>query len=176
MRIIDECSSAAAHAYRTELDEQARRYAASRSVMLTTLLDGTVGNSAGAQEIMRILRLDLSPFLEVCAEISDGSAPPLPTVAEQLRSIDVESEWVHRAGCRFGLLALANANSADAAIGRGEGVARSRVSISRPFMSVTDASNARREAQLAALACRSPPSICSATATLSCIGLIGLPN
>ncbi|WP_459754686.1 PucR family transcriptional regulator [Streptomyces sennicomposti] len=147
--IIDECSSAAAQAYRAALDEQARRYAASRSVMLTTLLDGTAGSSASAPEIMRVLCLDRGPFLVVYAEVNDGS-DPLPEVAEQLRASDIESEWVHQAGCLLGLLALANANSAEAAIGRVEGIACSRIGVSRPFTSPTDAPNARREAQLAA--------------------------
>ncbi|GJF22669.1 PucR family transcriptional regulator [Streptomyces sp. HO565] len=148
--IIDECSSAAAQAYRTALDEQARRYAASRSVMLTTLLDGTAENSAGAREIMRVLGFDRGPFLVVYAEVSDGS-DPLPAVAEQLRAIDVVSEWAHRTGSLLGLLALVNANSADAVVGRVEEIACSRVGVSQPFTSAAGAPLARREAQLASL-------------------------
>ncbi|MGP3926778.1 PucR family transcriptional regulator [Streptomyces sp. 8N616] len=148
--IIDECSSAAAEAYRTAVEEQARRDASARSVMLTTLLDGTAGNSSDAWEIMRVLRLDRKgPFLVVCAEINDG-ADPLPAVEGQLRAVDIDAEWIHRAGSLLGLLALPNEHMAVAVEERLDGIALSRVGISRSFTSPIDAPNARREAQLAA--------------------------
>jgi hypothetical protein len=148
--IIDECSSAAAEAYRVAVEEQACRDAAARRVMLTTLLDGTAGNSSRAWEAMRVLRLDRKgPFLVVCGEINDGVGP-LPTVEGQLRAVDIDGEWIHRAGSLLGLLALPNEQLVVAVEERLGGIALSRVGISRPFASLMDAPNARREAQLAA--------------------------
>lgn len=148
--IIDECSSAAAEAYRTALEEQARRDAAARSVMLTTLLDGTAGNSSSAWESMRVLRLDgKGPFRVVYAEINDG-ADPLPAVEGHLQASDINSEWIHRAGSLLGLLAPANEHMAEVVEERLDGIALSRIGISRSFTSPMDAPNARREAQLAA--------------------------
>lgn len=148
--IIDECSSAAAEAYRVAVEEQACRDAAARRVMLTTLLDGTAGGSSRAWEAMRVLRLDRKgPFLVVCGEINDGVGP-LPTVEGQLRAIDIDGEWIHRAGSLLGLLALPNEQLVVAVEERLDGIALSRVGISRPFASLMDAPNARREAQLAA--------------------------
>jgi hypothetical protein len=148
--IVDEYSSAAAEAYHITMEEQARRDASARSVMLTTLLDGTAGNSSSAWEVMRVLRLDRQgPFLVVCAEINDG-ADPLSAVEGQLRTVGINSEWIHRAGSLLGLLALPNEHMAVAVEERLGGIALSRVGISRSFTSPLDAPNARREAQLAA--------------------------
>ncbi|MFG2727835.1 PucR family transcriptional regulator [Streptomyces canus] len=147
--IIDEYSSATAEGYHIAMEEQARRDASARSLMLSTLLDGTAGNSSSAWEIMRVLRLDRKgPFLVVCAEISDG-ADPLSAVERQLRTVGVQSEWIHRAGSLLGLLALPNEHTAVAVEERLGGIALSRVGISRSFTSPIDAPNARREAQLA---------------------------
>lgn len=127
--IIDECSSAAAEAYRVAVEEQACRDAAARRVMLTTLLDGTAGNSSRAWEAMRVLRLDRKgPFLVVCGEINDGVGP-LPTVEGQLRAIDIDGEWIHRAGSLLGLLALPNEQLVVAVEERLDGIALSRVGI-----------------------------------------------
>jgi hypothetical protein len=148
--IVDEYSSAAAEAYHITMEEQARRDASARSVMLTTLLDGNAGNSSSAWEVMRVLRLDRQgPFLVVCAEINDG-ADPLSAVEGQLRTVGINSEWIHRAGSLLGLLALPNEHMAVAVEERLGGIALSRVGISRSFTSPLDAPNARREAQLAA--------------------------
>jgi hypothetical protein len=149
-RIIDECSSAAAEAYRVAVEEQACRDATARRVTLTTLLDGTAGNSSRAWEAMRALRLDRKgPFLVVCGEFNDGVGP-LPAVEGQLRAVDIDSEWIQQAGSLLGLLALPNEQLVAVVEERLDGIALSRVGISRPFASPVDTPNARREAQLAA--------------------------
>ncbi|MCM2391898.1 PucR family transcriptional regulator [Streptomyces albipurpureus] len=148
--VIDECSGAAAEAYRTTVEEQSRRDAAARSVLLTTLLDGSAGNGAGAWETVRVLGLDRQgPFLVVCAEINDGTEP-LPAVDTRLRTAGIGSEWIQQIGSRVGLLALPNEHAATTA---GEQLARSamsRVGVSRPFASPAQAPSAWREAQMAA--------------------------
>ncbi|MFD4511033.1 PucR family transcriptional regulator [Streptomyces sp. NPDC058464] len=148
--VIDECSSAAAEAYRATIEEQARRDAAARSIMLTTLLDGTAENNSSAWEIVRVLRLDRNgPFQVVYAEINDGSEP-LPSAEGRLRALGIGSEWTHQAGALLGLLAVPNGHPAATTRDLLGAIALSRVGISRPFTSPMDASNARREAQLAA--------------------------
>ncbi|MGW6457136.1 PucR family transcriptional regulator [Streptomyces sp. NPDC055078] len=148
--VIDECSSAAAEAYRTAVEEQSRRNAAARNVMLTTLLDGSAGNGAGAWETVRVLGLDRQgPFLVVCAEIHEGTEP-LPAVDTRLRSAGIGSEWIQQIGTRAGLIALPNEQ---AAVTAGEQLARSavsRIGVSRPFASPAQAPSAWREAQMAA--------------------------
>jgi hypothetical protein len=149
--VIDEYSSVAAEEYRATVEEQTRRDAAARSVKLTTLLDGTAENSSSAWEIVRVLGLDRrqGPFQVVYAEINDG-AEPLPAAEGRLRAIGVDSEWTHQAGALLGLLAVPHGHPASATQERLSTTALSRVGISRPFASPMDASNARREAQLAA--------------------------
>lgn len=147
--IIDEYSSATAEGYHIAMEEQARRDASARSLMLTTLLDGTAGNSSSAWEIMRVLRLDRTgTYLVVCAEAGDG-ADPEAAVGSQLWAVGVRSEWIHRAGGLLGLFALPNEHTAAAVEERLGGIALSRVGISRPFTSLMEAPNARRQAQLA---------------------------
>ncbi|MBA8826126.1 DNA-binding protein Fis [Saccharopolyspora lacisalsi] len=148
--VIDEYSSAAAEAYRATVEEQTRRDATARSTMLTTLLDGSVGNSAGAWEIVRVLRLDRvgGPFLVVCAETGDD-AEPVPTVEARLRAVGIGCEWVLETGTRMGLLALPNERAVISARDRLAEGAVSRIGISRPFTSPVHTSAARQEAQLA---------------------------
>lgn len=148
--VVDECSSAAAEAYRSALDEQAGRDAATRSAMLATLFEGTAANSAGIREIVRVLRLDRrGPFLAVYAEIDD-EADPLPSVEAALRASGIDSEWTHLAGSLVGLLSLSNDHMLDVVEERLDGTARARIGVSRPFTSLMDAPQARREARLAA--------------------------
>ncbi|WP_329558600.1 helix-turn-helix domain-containing protein [Streptomyces uncialis] len=148
--VIDECSGAAAEAYRASVEEQSRRDAAARSVMLTTLLDGSAGNGAGAWETVRVLGLDRQgPFLVVCAEVNDGTEP-LPAVDARLRSAGIGSEWIQQIGSRVGLLALPNEHAATTAAEQLARSAVSRVGVSRPFASPAQAPSAWREAQMAA--------------------------
>jgi hypothetical protein len=156
--VIDEASSAAAEAYRATTEEQARRDATARSVMLTALLDGSTGTSASAWEIARLLRLDgHGPFLVVSAENSAESGEVLPGVAGQLRAAGIGSEWVQQIGTTVGLLALPNEHAVPTASDRLGCVAAGRVGISRPFGSPAHAPAALREAQLAAQ-CQPPGS------------------
>jgi hypothetical protein len=149
--MIDEYSSAAAEAYRTTFEEQARREAAARNLMLTTLLDGSSRDSAGAREIVRVLHLERpGPFVVVSAEINDASEP-LPSVEGRLRAAGIGCEWIQKDGAKVGLLALPSAQAAGTALAELAGSALSRVGVSRPFASPTEAPKAWREARLAAL-------------------------
>ena len=147
--VIDEASSAAAEAYRATIEEQARRDAAARNVMLTALLDGSTGNGANAWEIARLLRLDgHGPFLVVSAEDSDP-AVSLASVAGKLRAAGIGSEWIEQLGTTVGLLALPSSQAVDLASDRLAAAASGRVGISRAFGSPVHAPAALREAQLA---------------------------
>jgi hypothetical protein len=150
--VIDEASSAAAEAYRTTTEEQARRDATARSLMLTALLDGSTGTSASAWEIARLLRLDgHGPYLVVSAESpAESSAEPLPGVTDKLRAAGIGSVWVQQIGTTVGLLALPHEQAVPTASDRLAAIAAGRVGISRAFGSPGHAPVALREAQLAA--------------------------
>lgn len=155
--VIDEASSAVAEAYRATTEEQARRHAAARGVMLIAVLEGRIG-SASAWEMARLLQLDgHGPFLVVSAEAASpgAGAEPLPGVAGQLRVAGIGSEWIHQIGASVGLLALPSDQAVAVAGGRLAGIAAGRVGISRPIGSPAAAPAAWREAQLA-LQCLPP--------------------
>ncbi|MER6566233.1 helix-turn-helix domain-containing protein [Streptomyces sp. NPDC001093] len=146
---VDDYSSAAADAYRAAVEEQSRRDTTTRSMMLTTLLDGRAGTSASAWEIARVLDLDRQgPFLVVCAEVHDG-AEPLPSVRGRLRAAGIGSEWIQPIGAWVGLLSLPNEQAIAQAVGRLSDIALSRVGVSRAFTSPVKAPTAWRQAQLA---------------------------
>ncbi|MFE3323738.1 PucR family transcriptional regulator [Streptomyces sp. NPDC059176] len=146
---IDDYSGAAADAYRAAVEERARRDAAARSAMLTTLLDGRAGTVGRASEITRLLDLDgKGPFLVVCAETQDH-AEPLPGLGYRLRAAGVGAEWVRQVGVWVGLLALPGEQTSGPAVDLLADVTESRVGVSRPFASPVDAPTARRQAQLA---------------------------
>jgi hypothetical protein len=146
---IDDYSGAAAEEYRTTVEVRARRDTTMRSVMLATLLDGRVGTSAGAWEIVRVLNLDRQgPFLVVCAETREGT-DPLPGAGGRLGAVGVGSEWLPQVGVLVGLLSLPNERALGTALDGLSDVTLSRVGVSRPFTSPVNASSAWREAQLA---------------------------
>lgn len=146
---IDDYSGAAAEEYRTTVEVRTRRDATMRSVMLASLLDGRVGTSAGAWEIVRVLKLDRQgPFLVVCAETHEGTEP-LPGAGNRLGTLGIGSEWIPQIGVLVGLLALPNEQALGTALGELADLTLSRVGVSRPFTSPVNASTAWREAQLA---------------------------
>ncbi|MEU9204111.1 helix-turn-helix domain-containing protein [Streptomyces sp. NPDC048332] len=146
---IDSYSSAAADAYRTVVEVHARRDTTARGAMFATLLDGRVGTSAGAWDIVRVLGLDRQgPFLVVCAEGHDATEP-LPGAAVRLRAAGVGSAWMSQINAEVGLLALSNESALTAAVDALMDGVLSRVGVSRPFASPVNAATAWREAQLA---------------------------
>jgi hypothetical protein len=146
---IDDYSGAAVEEYRATVEVRTRRDATMRNVMLASLLDGKVGTSAGAWEIVRVLKLNRQgPFLVVCAETHEDTEP-LPGAGNRLGALGIGSEWIPQIGVLVGLLALPNEQALGTALGELSDVTLSRVGVSRPFTSPVNAPIAWREAQLA---------------------------
>ena len=131
--IIDRFSGAAVESYRAFIDERDRRDEQARSVVLLSLLDGSVAPG----EIGRLLRaLELpghASYLVVAAERCRSGADPVPEVQGRLRARGISSAWTAWKGEYVGLIALSHRADVDRAISVVSAAATSRVGISRPF-------------------------------------------
>ena len=148
--IVDEFSGAAAGAYRETILERERSTARSRSLLLLTLLDGTVTSTSRAGEVLQQLGLSVrGPFAVVSAQIGENGEEPLPDVEKRLRGIGVESAWAQQGRRQLGLLAAPPCGTFDTALPVVAGLTQARVGVSRPFTSLVGADGARAEAELA---------------------------
>jgi len=148
--IIDEYSSAAAEAYGAFIAERARLDARARSLMLSALLEGNITNAARLWDSLRTLQLpEVGTFLVVSAEVGEQGREPLHAIDERLRRCEVHSLWTVERDAQVGLLSLISPRQHDDICGVLAEVATTRVGVSRPFGSPTQAHEALREAQLA---------------------------
>ncbi|MBN0049250.1 helix-turn-helix domain-containing protein [Streptomyces actuosus] len=144
--VIDEFSGAAADAYRATVEEQGRRDVETRGVMLTSLLDGSVGSPDRAAEALRTLGLDEHGTMVVVHADSGRSL----AAEDRLRAAGVAGAWVQQLGARVGLLALPGPHALATLADLLGDAAECRIGVSRPLTSPTDAPGAWRQARCAA--------------------------
>ncbi|MEU8528808.1 helix-turn-helix domain-containing protein [Streptomyces sp. NPDC048629] len=145
--VIDAFSSAATDAYRATVEEEARRDAETRGLLLTGLLDGSAGSAGtGAREALRTLRLeDHGPLAVVHAE-TDSALP----AESRIRSAGIAGVWVRRVGVRVGLLAAPDEAAVTVLVDLLAADADCRIGVSRTFASPEDTPRAWRQARNAA--------------------------
>ncbi|WP_203337719.1 PucR family transcriptional regulator [Nocardioides limicola] len=163
--LIDELSSAAAEAYGQQSAERARRDTRARELLLRSLLDGTLDNPSRLWEARRVLQLpETGAFLVVSAEAMDTDHEPLHGVEDRLRKRDVKSVWITEVEAQIGLVSLPSPRHFDGVLQLLTELATTRIGVSQPFDTITDAHAAFRHAQLASRSAR------PGSASMTCFG------
>jgi hypothetical protein len=147
--IIDRFSNAAAQVYQDVAEERARRDEAARGVVMHSLLvDGPTARDATTA--LRTLGLpDHGTYVVVVASLDRSGADPLPGVAARTHALGATSAWSTWSGEHVGLIGTDCPLDGPGVASALASVATSRVGVSRPFIGLSDAPDALRQARLA---------------------------
>jgi DNA-binding PucR family transcriptional regulator len=156
--VLDHFTTVAADAHREVSDDRERRRRLAHRAALLALLDAADNDLDTAAEL-RILGLPAhAAYQVVIGDAGSGTDDPLPAVAARLANCRIPSAWTSELGERIGLIALAGEAEAEHALRVLEESAASRVGLSCPFTSLTDAPKAARQARVA-LRCIAPATV-----------------
>ena len=151
--IIDEYSEAVTEAYRETLAERVRRSTQARTAVVSSLLDGQLGDGSRLWETAATLRLPhQGTFVAVAAETAAVGDEALPGVESALRVADVASAWRLDAQLHVGVVALRPRFPIGALCDQLASLATGRVGVSEPYGSLDQTPQAVRQARLACAA------------------------
>lgn len=151
--IIDEYSEAVTEAYRETLAERVRRSTQARTAVVSSLLDGQLGDGSRLWETAATLRLPhQGTFVAVAAETAAAGDEALPGVERTLRVADVPSAWRLDAQLQIGVVALRPRFPIGMLCDQLGSLATGRVGVSEPYAGLDQTPPAVRQARLACAA------------------------
>jgi hypothetical protein len=154
--VSDELVASATEAYRTALEDLARRDGQWRGALVSAILDGEAEEAERHWSASDVLGLHAgSDFVVVVAEAPSPGAEGLPGVERVLRGLDVGSAWRLHHDQQDGVVAFRPGFGIYDLSSVLEELAISRVGISWPFARLTQARDGRRQARAACAA--APP-------------------
>jgi hypothetical protein len=151
--VSDDLAEAATEAYRGASADLARHDSQLRSALLTSLLDGKLGDGARLWESATLLKLPHhGRFVVVAAECPAPGEEALPRIEELLRRHDVSSAWRLDAQLHEGLVTLRPRFGTERLCAELAGVALGRVGVSETYTNLDQTAPALRQARLACAA------------------------
>jgi hypothetical protein len=148
--VSDELSSQVTDAYRAALADKVRRDSQLRAVIVGGLLDGDTSAAEDLLESARMLNLERhGAFVVVSAECAGPGSEGLPDIEPALRRHNLTSLWRVDHEHQDGLVELRLGFNADDLVEVLRKLGHARVGVSAVFPSLTEASEARRQARLA---------------------------
>jgi hypothetical protein len=151
--IIDEYSGAVTEAYRETLAERVRRSTQARTAVVSSLLDGNLGDGSRLWETAATLRMPhQGTFVSVAAETAAAGDEALQGVEEALRVADVPSAWRLDAQRQIGVVALRQRFTITMLCDQLSHLAAGRVGVSAPYAGLDQTPPAVQQALLACAA------------------------
>ena len=151
--VVDDYSEVLSDAFRDAIADQARRDTQLRTAVLTSILDGGLGDGPALWDAATALNLPhRGVFVVIAAEVGQPGDEPLPRVEQILRGLNVSSAWRLDAQRQIGILSLRHASAIAEACDRLAELAGARVGVSQSYSRLELTPRALREARVACLA------------------------
>lgn len=151
--IIDDYSEALIEAYRETIADQAGHNLQVRNAVLTSLLDGSLGDGSRVWECAAMLNLPhQGTFVVVVAETLRAGDEALPGVEIALRRHDVASAWRLETARQVGVVAVRAPTAVTKICEQIAPLARGRVGVSETYTHLDQSAAALRQAQVACAA------------------------
>ncbi len=151
--IIDDYSEALIEAYRETIADQVGHNLQVRNAVLTSLLDGSLGDGSRVWESAAMLNLPHhGTFVVVVAETPRAGDEALPGVEGAIRRHDVASAWRLETERQVGVVAVRAPIAVTKLCEVLGPLTRGRVGVSEPYVELEQSAAALRQAQIACAA------------------------
>ena len=151
--IIDDYSEALIESYRETIADQAGHNLQVRNAVLTSLLDGSLGDGSQVWECAAMLNLPhQGTFVVVVGETPRAGDEALPGVEVALRRRDIASAWRLETERQVGVAAVNAPASVTKICQLLAPLARGRLGVSEPYAQLDQSAAALRQAQVACAA------------------------